>query len=165
MSRSGYHDDDGDDTWGLIRWRGAVASALRGSRGQAFLRELVTALDAMPEKRLASESLVTADGEFCTLGVVGSARGVELKVLDPEDWTAVAKAFGLSEAMVREIVFENDEYINGWEWVWVEICGPMRRYEQHKRSIRIPITNAAERRWKHMRDWAQENIKSTEVTA
>lgn len=168
MSRSGYSDDC-DDNWGLIRWRGAVASALRGSRGQAFLRELVAALDAMPEKRLASESLVSADGEFCTLGVVGDARGVELAALDPEDWTQVAKAFGLSEAMVREIVYENDECFSDWDWVQVEICGPMRPYYpdygQHTKTVRANITNAAERRWKHMREWAQKHIKNTEVTA
>jgi hypothetical protein len=52
MSRSGY-DESCDDNWGLICWRGAVASALRGRRGQAFLRELVDALDAV----LALESL------------------------------------------------------------------------------------------------------------
>jgi hypothetical protein len=37
MSRSGYSDDL--ENWSLIRWRGAVASAIRGRRGQAFLRE------------------------------------------------------------------------------------------------------------------------------
>jgi hypothetical protein len=46
MSRSGYSDDHSE--WDLIRWRGAVASAIRGKRGQAFLRELLVALDAMP---------------------------------------------------------------------------------------------------------------------
>ena len=45
MSRSGYSDDC--DTWPLICWRGAVASALRGRRGQQFLIELRDALDAI----------------------------------------------------------------------------------------------------------------------
>jgi hypothetical protein len=37
MSRSGYSDDYGDDEpWQLIMWRGAVASAFRGRRGQPF---------------------------------------------------------------------------------------------------------------------------------
>lgn len=57
MSRSGYTDDT-EDQWSLIRYRGAVASAIRGARGQAFLREMLTALDAMPEKRLISGALV-----------------------------------------------------------------------------------------------------------
>lgn len=37
MSRSGYTDDC-DDQWALIRWRGAVNSAIKGKRGQQALR-------------------------------------------------------------------------------------------------------------------------------
>ena len=66
MSRSGYSDDC--DTWPLICWRGAVASALRGKRGQQFLIELRDALDAMPEKRLIAEQLQDGTGCHCTLG-------------------------------------------------------------------------------------------------
>jgi hypothetical protein len=47
MSRSQYIDDC-DDNWQLIRWRGMVASAIRGKRGQQFLKDLLAALDAMP---------------------------------------------------------------------------------------------------------------------
>ena len=35
MSRSGYIDDM-DDTWQFIKWRGQVASAIRGARGQGY---------------------------------------------------------------------------------------------------------------------------------
>jgi hypothetical protein len=41
MSRSGYSDDC--DGWALIRWRGAVNSAIKGRRGQQALREIVAA--------------------------------------------------------------------------------------------------------------------------
>ena len=58
MSRSGYTDDF-DDQWALIRWRGAVTSAIRGKRGQEFLREMAAAMDAMPEKSLSQKSLNT----------------------------------------------------------------------------------------------------------
>ena len=44
--------------WSLIRYRGAVKSAIRGKRGQAFLREMLAALDAMPEKRLSAGALI-----------------------------------------------------------------------------------------------------------
>lgn len=57
MSRSGYVDDMCDQ-WAMICYRGAVSSAIRGRRGQAFLREMLAALDAMPEKRLISGALV-----------------------------------------------------------------------------------------------------------
>lgn len=55
MSRSGYSDDL--DSWSMIRWRGAVTSATRGARGQAFFREMLAALDAMPEKKLIADDL------------------------------------------------------------------------------------------------------------
>jgi hypothetical protein len=63
MSRSGYSDDC-DDQWRHIMWWGAVTSSIRGKRGQAFLREMRDALDAMPEKRLAPDALVRG-GEVC----------------------------------------------------------------------------------------------------
>ncbi|WP_449106241.1 hypothetical protein [Pseudomonas mohnii] len=93
MSRSGYSDDCGG--WDLICWRGAVKSALKGKRGQAFLLELRDALDAMPVKRLIADSLV-AEGEFCTIGVVGAKRGVDMAALDPDDREAVGEAFGIT---------------------------------------------------------------------
>lgn len=161
MSRSGYTDDC-DDQWALIRWRGAVNSAIKGKRGQQALREILAALDALPEKRLASESLVTAEGECCTLGALGKARGIDLEPIDPEDRESVARAFGISEALAAEIMYENDEYIDEWEWVKVDICGPVRPHypdwgRQYK-DVRVPVRNAAERRWRHMRAWVEQHI-------
>ncbi|MGR4897482.1 hypothetical protein ACIPR8_19760 [Stenotrophomonas sp. LARHCG68] len=107
MSRSGYSDDC--ESWSLICWRGAVSAALRGRRGQEFLIELRDALDAMPIKKLVADELQTVDGCHCTLGVIGSKRGIDLGALDPTDRDAVAQAFGIAPAMVAEIVFMNDE--------------------------------------------------------
>lgn len=59
MSRSGYSEID--DQWATIRWRGQVASVKRGQKGQAFFRELLAALDALPEKRLISGELVITE--------------------------------------------------------------------------------------------------------
>ena len=61
MSRSGYGDECTDD-WALIRYCGDVASALRGRRGQAFLREFAEALDAMSEKKLIALELRNVGG-------------------------------------------------------------------------------------------------------
>jgi hypothetical protein len=72
MSRSGYQDYT--DQWEVIRWRGAVRSAIRGKRGQAFLREMLAALDALPDKRLIRNEL-EVNGEYCALGAVGPAAG------------------------------------------------------------------------------------------
>ena len=106
MSRAGYNDDGGG--WDLIRWRGAVTSAMRGKRGQAFLRELLTALDALPEKRLIQQELELG-GEVCALGAVGRARGIDMKNIDPEEYDDVAATFGIPQALAREIEYENDE--------------------------------------------------------
>lgn len=106
--RCGYSEDC-ENNWELIMWRGAVASAIRGKRGQAFLRELLTALDALPDKRLIAEEL-QQDGEVCAIGSVGLLRKIDMEALDPEDYTAIAEKFGISEALVREIEYVNDEY-------------------------------------------------------
>lgn len=111
MSRSGYVEACGDK-WDIIRWRGTVARAIKGRRGQLLLRELLDALVAMPDKRLTADSLVDAEGEVCALGCLGRVRGVDLASLDPEDPEQVAKVFGVSPILVREIVYENDE--GGW---------------------------------------------------
>lgn len=163
MSRSGYSDDyDEDGTGGL--WRGAVNRAIKGKRGQTALKELAVAMDSMPKKTLAAESLVTEDGELCTLGVLGQARGLNLTQLDPENWDSVAKAFNIAPAMVREIVFENDEGLSAYEYVDIEICGPVQPYYPHygrhkqTRRIDIPEEVLAEQRWIQMRNWVAAQI-------
>lgn len=131
MSRSGYSEDC-DDTWASIRWRGAVTSALRGKRGQEFLRELITALDAMPEKRLIAHEL-EAEGEVCALGAVGKLRGLDMSKLDPEDNAKVAATFQIPHALACEIMWENDEH-----------------YFSHG--------DEAEKRWQRIRKWAESNL-------
>lgn len=131
MSRSGYYDDC--DGWDLIRWRGAVKSAFRGKRGQAFLREMLSALDAMPTKRLIAHELAAESGDVCAIGAVGRARGTTMVDLDPTDREAVATRFGIAEAMAAEIVYENDE------------C--------YWRGVETP-----ENRWQRMREWVSMQI-------
>ncbi|ODP31553.1 hypothetical protein [Pandoraea sp. ISTKB] len=157
MSRSGYSDD----CEGLGLYRGRVASAIRGKRGQQALRELADALDAMPEKVLAADSLINVDGEFCTLGVLGNARGLNMTPLDPEDPDAVAKAFNIAPAMAREIVYENDESLYPWDWVEVEVCGPLRRCDRRMITVRVDIDPEllARARWQHMRKWVTDNLR------
>ena len=106
MSRSGYADEYSN--WDLIIWRGAVASAIRGKRGQQFLVDLAAALDAMPDKRLIAGAL-EYDGEYCALGALGEARGLPVDKLDPEDSRQVAVAFDIADALAREVMYRNDE--------------------------------------------------------
>jgi hypothetical protein len=107
MSRSGYSDDL--DPWDLICWRGAVASAIRGRRGQAFLREMLSALDTMPTKRLIESELVTPTGEVCAIGAVCAARGLEVEGVDETDREAVGELVGIAPALAAEIAFLNDD--------------------------------------------------------
>lgn len=107
MTRSGYTEDPEND-WVMNCWRGAVASALRGRRGQAFLREMLAALDMLPEKCLIRNELVK-EGEVCVLGAVALARGQDVSAVNPEDHDTVASTFGIAHAMACEIMYENDE--------------------------------------------------------
>lgn len=163
MSRSGYNDDC-EDNWAHICWRGAVSSAIRGGRGQAMLKELVDALDALPDRRLTAGSLETEDGEFCALGALGRARNLDMATIDPEDREAVALAFGVSEALAAEVMYLNDEAVSRSLYVNVDVCGPMRRYEQHIQIRRVPNERQEEMRWSYMRQWAVQNLTpKTEV--
>jgi hypothetical protein len=140
--RSGYTDDN-EDQWALIRWRGAVASAIRGKRGQAFLRELAAAMDAMQDKRLVSGELQAA-GEFCALGVVGQSRGLDLSKIDTEDWEQLSREFGVSEALAREIMYENDECIWDEQWDRRDKDGGPERWRRVRawveRHLQEPVT-------------------------
>ena len=62
--------------------------------------------------RLIADDLQDGYGEVCALGALGVARGVHLEMLDPEEPEAVAQAFGVAPALVREIVYENDEAVH-----------------------------------------------------
>jgi hypothetical protein len=128
MSRSGYTDGCGG--WELIRWRGAVKSAIRGKRGQDFLRELIVSLDALSDKSLTENALET-EGKVCAMGAVGLKRGLDMKQIDPEEREEVAEEFGISPAMAAEIAYENDE-------------GAWRETPQE--------------RWTRMRKWAEKNL-------
>jgi hypothetical protein len=111
MSRSGYSQDL--EPWDLIRWRGQVASAIRGKRGQKLLVDLKAALESMEDKRLWPGELKNPEGEMCALGVLGVTRGIDLDKIDPEEPEQVADAFDIATQLAQEIVFENDEAY-GW---------------------------------------------------
>lgn len=131
MSRSGYTEDI-EDSFELGRWRGVVASAIRGKRGQAFLREMIEALDAMPEKRLIAHELTcqspagvyqfAAPDQVCAIGSVGARRKIDMGRLDPEDHDTLAGVFGIASPLVQEIEWVNDDWDNTTpEQRWVRV--------------------------------------------
>lgn len=131
MSRSCYDDDL--DQWDLIRWRGAVAAAIRGTRGQEMLHGLVSALDAMPVKALIRDQLIDEVGQVCALGALGVAcqRTDDMRKVDPEDYEQVARFFKVSECLAREVQYVNDELSFG----------------------ESPVA-----RWRRVRAWAESQI-------
>jgi hypothetical protein len=132
MSRSGYSDDD--NNWLMIIWRGAVASAIRGRRGQAFLKEMLAAMDALPEQKLIAHEL-EAHGAVCALGAVGKARGLDMSKIDPKERDVVAGAFGIAPALAAEVAYMNDEGIGYW------------------------VNEMPETRFARMREWIKDNIR------
>jgi hypothetical protein len=134
MSRSGYSEDYYGPELNL--YRGAVASAIKGKRGQAFIKEAIVAFDAMKDKRIITDSLHEPKlGEYCTLGVIGASRGMDLKSIEYAEPEGIAKAFGISKAMTAEIMFENDE------------C------DEYPSRLSNP-----EKRWLRMRNWLVSNL-------
>lgn len=134
MSRSGYSDDySSEDQWGYIKWRGQVASTIRGKRGQAFLREMLDAMDSMPTKELHAHILSEPDGRVCAMGTVVKARGLDVSNLDPEDYEAVARRLGITNQLAQEIAFMNDE--SGYNRM------------------------TPRERWEYMRRWIVQNLK------
>lgn len=116
-------------------WRGAVASATKGKRGQELLRDLLAALDAMPEKRLIADQL-ESNGEVCALGAVGRVRHIDMSKLDPEEPEQIGAAFNIAPALAQEITYMNDEYNSPW----------------------TEKEETPEKRWKRMREWIVRQI-------
>jgi len=132
MNRSDYTDDH-DDNWAAICYRGAVASAIRGKRGQAFLKELRDALDAMEKKELIADKF-EADGSFCALGVIAHKRKLNMKTLDVGDPDRVGDDFGIASSLAREIMYINDD------------------------ACPVYGKESPEQRWRTVRAWVEQNI-------
>ncbi len=135
MSRSGYSDDCEN----LALWRSAVDRATFGKRGQAFMRKLRDALDAMPNKRLIIDAIADESGNVCALGAVDpKAPAYEAEEL--------ADHFGIARALAAEIVYRNDEDAPLYEER--DIAGRFVRCE----------AETPEKRWTRMRAWVEKQI-------
>jgi hypothetical protein len=131
MSRHGYSDNY-DGTSNV--WRGVIASATRGKRGQTFFRALVAALDAMPEKRLIRSELEDREGAVCALGCLAKAKGAALDPDDTYEWDKLGKVFDIAPQLAQETMYINDE--------WGRHCSP-------------------EERWQKVRAWAAGELRGT----
>ena len=148
MSRSGYTDDY-DDHGSLNLYRANVDRTIRGKRGQAFLREMAAALDAMPVKELVAEEIVRDSEHVCAMGAVALARRLDVSKIDPDNPDTVAGVFGITRILAAEIAYENDE------------CAP--RYSRGPEGgwVNLPPETPAER-WSRMRKWVDSCLRTDE---
>lgn len=173
MSRHGYTDDwDGEHSvLAHGRWQAQLQSAIRGKRGQAFLRALVEALDAMPVKSLAPNSLETKEGAVCALGCLARHRGIDVKTFefgepyseDPDegaewsdsDWQALATMFDIAPQLAREVMYANDECSP-------RLTTPAGYLAFGQDYAQGPLEHPDFARWRTMRRWAAKRIVPTE---
>lgn len=144
MSRHGYTEDCDGDFLELGRWRGIVASATRGRRGQAFFRALRDALDAMPEKALDAGLVIGPHGACCAIGALLREREVPYlgklvgaNEYELQDWNeTIADDLDVHHALVGEVAAKND---------WGR------------------FGETAAERWARMRRWVEVQIEEPEV--
>jgi hypothetical protein len=111
-------DEPYANAWAL--WARAQRNALVGKKGQAVLRELETALVALPTKRLIHGALCE-QGEVCALGALARQRGVSEEEMATQRgeyahdiaWWAKDR-LGVTEALATAVQWQNDEA----EWYW-----------------------------------------------
>jgi hypothetical protein len=111
-------EGDGDwEPWMDGQRAGALRSAIRGRRGQQFLRDLVSALDALPEPELSAGALEDKEtGCCCAFGAVRRHRGAESAPLGfhpmEEDVTPdrLTEPFDVSPTLAWAVVSANE----GW---------------------------------------------------
>jgi hypothetical protein len=161
MTRSCYSDDFGDDYPGQMElYRANVRRSIQSAKGQARLRELRDALEAMSEKRLAPDVFLEPDNA-CALGIWARAHRGTNAALDAvvdgfngDDYETVdlLRKFGWPKLVVLDLIYQNDRhetvpepnrlgphdspyaYSNGREW-------PLRRWrdetdeERHTRVL------------------------------
>lgn len=158
MSRSGYTDyDDGD--YPVALYRGTVASATRGKRGQKFYTELLAALDAMPAKELHAEVFDDPDeGKVCALGALARVKGIDTTKFDPEDDHAayvLAKKLDVADCLTRETIYMNDEAS------WRRRI-PMRFGDLHGEWDAY-VTETPDQRWQRMRNWTEKQLNKPKL--
>lgn len=152
LSRSGFHEFDcydRDEILAFGRGRGQIASAIRGKRGQALLRLIRDALDAIPNKQLGSDSLRGDKGCYCAIGAAYWFSDKPLPYVDHPDYEdfeideliidSASAHLNAAEILIQEIMWNNDE------------CVRLKRGE-------IPAM-LRRRRWLWMRAWVDNRIK------
>ena len=116
-------------------WRNAINAAIRGKRGQAFLREMLRAFDNLPKKELIVGDMINEYGGVCALGAVFQKRGIDTQYIDIEMPEEVAKSLGIAKALVAEITFLNDDCAT-YQW---DADSPEQRFIRMRKWVKSQI--------------------------
>lgn len=160
MSRSGYTDDCDAEDGAFAMWRGRVASATRGKRGQVLLHEIEAALVSMPEKALISSEFCTKAGDVCALG----ARAVaEREKRGHERRAAVESLARKSRAMLARCGYADEEYGEAMtEDVDAATC--LLQEIQYENDEAGPCDETPQERHARVLRWVRSKIKPEAVT-
>lgn len=101
--------------------------------GQKFMRELITALDALPEKRLITD-LLSDGSDCCALGAVGRLRGVTRDEMYKigDDGRRARDLLCITRELADSVTAENDYFGE--------------------------LGTTPRERWQHMRAWAESQL-------
>jgi len=161
MSRVNSHEIENQGTLNLLEAN--LDRTIKGKKGQEFLKKLLSALDAMQVKELHTDALKNEEGGFCALGCYANHFKVKTDDIYPDDALAISKRFGISQMLVWQIIWENDEnLVNDKMWIYSLLVGPVRtrstEWGEHRQRQLVPDPDAPRKRWEAMRQWVVDNI-------
>ena len=155
MARLNYSDDE-DFSGQCALWQANCRRSLRGLAGQRALRDLETALLALPEPRLIRDRL-WQDGEVCAIGAYAQYKGLDIRTWDPEDESdEVGVAAGMPRLVAWKVVEFNDIDLNV---VWEVADGPLNRYQAtYHGGTALVRDMTPEERYQRMLAWVQRQL-------
>jgi len=159
MSRIGWTDEeDYPGQFGL--WQANCQRSLDGRKGQAALRELETALLALPQKRLITSELVNDAGEVCAIGAVAKHRGQlteDMRARGECHMEEVGVDLGMPRLVAWKIVELNDILLSDREGRLVIHAGPYRWPSEQPTSWEFTMT--PEQRYERVLEWVRGELK------
>ena len=149
--------DDCDDYWQLNmgRWERNSRAVLKSGRGKKALADLITALEALPQRRLISErvAVLTNPGaedchvsEVCAVGAYAHFKGIDLTTWVGEDG-AVADE---TDTSLRETAWLGEQAGMAFTLAWN--LGYLNDYTLKDCT--------PEERWQRVYEWATEHLST-----
>ena len=160
MGRIEYSEEE-DFAGQFELWQANCHRSMQGKKGQAVLREMETALLALPSKRLITGNLVDPHGEVCAIGALAQSRGeiTDNMIGQGEyDMEGVGITLGMPRLVAWKIVSMNDMELTDSELVFPE--GPYR-WPSERPHVYLRIT--PERLYERMLGWVQSQIVEGEA--